>query len=194
MNNKIALTTYVDYVMDEFKIPKEKSNFLKVRKKFQRELDKKGLWENAETKRIGRSQTKLFYEYDLENVRLSMRDYLLKNGTIDKDKYHDYLNSIDIYLENRYIESEEESDEEKEKREQRELENSFKATHREILDLKIDALFKVFYEDIDIEKWDSDRIYVQIIDDIDMQNIETFNCINRLKNPVDSYCKRKKED
>lgn len=189
MNNKIALTTYVDYIMDEFKIPKTKSNFLKVRKKFQRELDKQGLWKKAETKRIGRSQTKFFYEYDLENVRLSMRDYLVKNGLIDRDEYYEYLTRIDKQMENMFLEPEDTIISEEEQ-----LENSFKASSTDILNLKIDAIFKVFYEDIDIEKWNSDRIYVQIVDDIDAQNIETFNTVNRLKNPVDSYCKRKTEE
>lgn len=189
MNNKIALTTYVDYIMDEFKIPKEKSNFLKVRKKFQRELDKRGLWKEAETKRIGRSQTKLFYEYDLDNVRLSMRDYLVKNGLIDRDEYYEYLARIDKQMENMFAEPEDTIISEEE-----EFENSCKASSTDIFNLKIDAIFKVFYEDIDIEKWNSDRIYVRVIDDIDAQNIETFNIVNRLKNPVDSYCKRKKED
>ena len=41
MVNKISLTTYVEYIMEEFGIPNEKANFVKVRKKFQRELDKK---------------------------------------------------------------------------------------------------------------------------------------------------------
>ena len=40
MVNKISLSTYVEYIMEEFGIPKNKANFVKVRKKFQRELDK----------------------------------------------------------------------------------------------------------------------------------------------------------
>lgn len=191
MVNKISLTTYVEYIMEEFGIPQNKANFVKVRKKFQRELDRNGLWEKAETKLDGRTKTKLFSENDLFYVRLSIRDYLLKNGTVDKDKYYAYLESIDDYLESRFDEPKEESKEEKAKRD---LENSLKATHQEILDLKIDAIFKVFYDDINIEQWNEDKIYIGTIDDMDAQSIETFNAKERLANPLKYYCKRKKED
>lgn len=191
MVNKISLSTYVEYIMEEFGIPKNKANFVKVRKKFQRELDKKGLWENADTKLDGRTKTKIFSENDLFYARLSIRDYLLKNGNIDKAKYYAYLDSIDDYLESRFEEPKEESKEEKENRE---IENSLKATHQEILDLKIDAIFKVFYEDIDIEQWNKDKIYTGTIDDMDAQSIECFNAKERLANPLRYYCKRKKED
>lgn len=186
MVNKISLSTYVEYIMEEFGIPKNKANFVKVRKKFQRELDKKGLWEKAETKLDGRTKTKIFSENDLFYARLSIRDYLLKNGNIDKAKYYAYLDSIDDYLESRFEEPKEESREEKE--------NRVKVTHQEILDLKIDAIFKIFYDDIDIEQWNSDKIYVDEIDDMDAQCIECFNARERLANPLKYYCKRKKED
>lgn len=191
MVNKISLSTYVEYIMEEFGIPKNKANFVKVRKKFQRELDKKGLWEKAETKLDGRTKTKIFSENDLFYARLSIRDYLLKNGNIDKAKYYAYLDSIDDYLESRFEEPKEESREEKENREKY---NRVKATHQEILDLKIDAIFKIFYDDIDIEQWNSDKIYVDEIDDMDAQCIECFNARERLANPLKYYCKRKKED
>lgn len=190
MSRKIALSTYVEDIMDIFEIPNKHSNFARIRKKFQRELDKMGVWEKAETKRIGRSKTKLFSENDLLSARLSITDYLLKNGNIDEEKYKAYkddFNNPDNFSTVRMLEKEEE-------KEFLRMCGIHEVTHQEKLNLMIEAIYKVFYEDINIELWNIDKATGSLANFDDPQGIEGFKVMERLNNPVESYCKRKKED
>jgi hypothetical protein len=190
MSRKIALSTYVEDIMDIFEIPNKHSNFARIRKKFQRELDKMGVWEKAETKRIGRSKTKLFSENDLFLARLSITDYLLKNGNIDEERYKAYKDDFhnpDNFSTVRMQEKEEE-------KEFLRTCGIHEVTHQEKINLMIEAIYKVFYEDINIELWNSDKATGSLANFDDPTSIEGFKIMERLNNPVESYCKRKKED
>lgn len=190
MSRKIALSTYVEDTMDIFEIPNNKSNFARIRKKFQRELDKMGVWKKAKTKRIGRSKTKLFSENDLLSARLSITDYLLKNGNIDEESYKAYQDDFKN-ADNFSLVRTQEKEEEKEFLR---MCGISEVTHQEKLNLMIEAIFKVFYDEIDIELWNSDKATGSLANFDDPQGIEGFKVMKRLNNPVDSYCKRKKED
>lgn len=190
MSRKIALSTYVEDTMDIFEIPNNKSNFARIRKKFQRELDKMGVWQKAETKRIGRSKTKLFSENDLLSARLSITNYLLKNGNIDEERYKSYKDDF----KNPDNFSPAIMEKKKEEKEFLEMCGIYEVTHQQKINLMIEAIYKVFYEDIDIELWNSDKATGSLANFDDPQGIEGFKVIERLNNPVESYCKRKKED
>ena len=82
MLNKISLSVYVEDILNEFNISNDE--FKKIRKKYQRELQKKGYWDKAEMKFIGRTKIKYFYEKDLWFVTTSILNYLLKNRSKTK--------------------------------------------------------------------------------------------------------------
>ena len=82
MLNKISLSVYVEDILKEFNISNDE--FKKIRKKYQRELQKKGYWDKAEMKFIGRTKIKYFYEKDLWFVTTSILNYLLKNRSKTK--------------------------------------------------------------------------------------------------------------
>lgn len=84
MLNKISLSVYVEDILNEFNISNDE--FGKIRKKYQRELQKKGYWDKAEMKFIGRTKIKYFYEKDLWFVTTSILNYLLKNRSKIKTK------------------------------------------------------------------------------------------------------------
>lgn len=77
MLNKISLSVYVEDILNEFNISDDK--FEKIRKKYQRELQKMGYWDKAEIKFIGRTKIKYFSEKDLWFATASILNYLLKN-------------------------------------------------------------------------------------------------------------------
>ena len=86
MLNKISLSVYVEDILNEFNISDDELTFKKIRKKYQRELQKMGYWDKAETKLDGRTKTKFFYEKDLWFVTTSILNYLLENKNKSKNK------------------------------------------------------------------------------------------------------------
>ena len=95
MLNKISLSVYVEDILNEFNISDDELTFNKIRKKYQRELQKMGYWDKAEIKFIGRSKIKLFFEIELYEVGLKVSDYLFKNNEIDEISYNNYKKIVD---------------------------------------------------------------------------------------------------
>ena len=65
-----TLTDYVNTQIEKFEIPDTEKNRSKLRIKFTRELQKLGYWETAEKKVIGRNETRLFTDEQLEHLSI----------------------------------------------------------------------------------------------------------------------------
>lgn len=189
MKNKYTLTTYIEDIFTNYEIEYTKKNFNAIRIKFERELKRLNLWENAEQKLIGKKITRLFHYLDLKKVEVISRDYLLKKSKIDKNEYLKHLDKYDYYMENRDIINDEINNE---------LENSYNnyipyISEQEKINLMIEALFYKFFDGINIELWQKDLDQVEFTDDSDADDIVYFTALNRLNNKVNSYV-IKKED
>lgn len=183
MKNKYTLTTYIEDIFTNYEIEHTKKNFNAIRIKFERELKRLNLWENAEQKLIGKKITRLFHYLDLKKVEVISRDYLLKKSKIDKNKYLKHLDKYDYYMENRDIINDEINNE---------LEDSYNnytpyVSEQEKINLMIEALFYKFFNGIDVEKWQKDLERVEFTDESDADDIVYFSALNRLDNKVKSY-------
>lgn len=183
MKNKYTLTTYIEDIFTNYEIEYTKKNFSAIRIKFERELKRLNLWENAEQKLIGKKITRLFHYLDLKKVEVISRDYLLKKSKIDKNKYLKHLDKYDYYMENRDIINDEINNE---------LEDSYNnytpyVSEQEKINLMIEALFYKFFNGIDVEKWQKDLERVEFTDESDADDIVYFSALNRLDNKVKSY-------
>lgn len=183
MKNKYTLTTYIEDIFTNYEIEYTKKNFNAIRIKFERELKRLNLWENAEQKLIGKKITRLFHYLDLKKVEVISRDYLLKKSKIDKNKYLKHLDKYDYYMENRDIINDEINNE---------LEDSYNnytpyVSEQEKINLMIEALFYKFFNGIDVEKWQKDLERVEFTDESDTDDIVYFSALNRLDNKVKSY-------
>lgn len=183
MKNKYTLTTYIEDIFTNYEIEYTKKIFNAIRIKFERELKRLNLWENAEQKLIGKKITRLFHYLDLKKVEVISRDYLLKKSKIDKNKYLKHLDKYDYYMENRDIINDEINNE---------LEDSYNnytpyVSEQEKINLMIEALFYKFFNGIDVEKWQKDLERVEFTDESDADDIVYFSALNRLDNKVKSY-------
>ena len=95
MLNKISLSVYVKDIVSEFNISNDELTFNKVRRKYERELRKRDLWDKAEIKFNGRSKVKMFSVIELYEVGLKVSDYLFKIKEIDKISYDNYKKIVD---------------------------------------------------------------------------------------------------
>lgn len=183
MKNKYTLTTYIEDIFTNYEIEYTKKNFNAIRIKFERELKRLNLWENAEQKLIGKKITRLFDYLDLKKVEVNSRNYLLKKSKINKNEYLKHLDKYDYYMDNRDIINDEINNE---------LENSYNnytpyVSEQEKINLMIEALFYKFFNGIDVEKWQKDLERVEFTDESDADDIVYFSALNRLDNKVKSY-------
>ena len=75
-----------------FQIPKNRS---KLRIKFSRELQKLGYWDTAEKKVIGRNETRLFTDEQLNQLSIKVEPHLLKQGNIDIEELEEYRQNFE---------------------------------------------------------------------------------------------------
>jgi hypothetical protein len=189
MKNKYTLTTYIEDIFTNYKIEYTKKIFNAIRIKFERELKRLNLWDNAEQKLIGKKITRLFNYLDLKKVEVNSRDYLLKKSKIDKAEYLKHLDRYDFYMANRDIVNDEINTV---------IENSYNnytpyVSEQEQINLMIEALFYKFFNGIDVELWQKDLDRVEFTDEADADDIVYFTALNRLNNKVKSYVVEKKD-
>ena len=97
-----TLTDYINIQIEKFDIPNTEKNQNKLRIKFTRTLQKLGYWENAEKKIIGRNETRLFTDEQLNHLSHDVETYLLKQGNIDIEELEEYRQSSEEYIEKIY--------------------------------------------------------------------------------------------
>ena len=185
MKNKYTLTTFVEDIITNYKLEHTEKNFKKIRIKFERELKRLNLWDNAEKKLIGKKLTRIFRYSDLKRIEIESRDYLLKNSKIDKNEYLKHLDKCDDIIENRFIDESEDNN----------IDHIYKpfVSNQDKIELMIEALFYKFYDGIDVDLWEKDLRKIEFVDEFDMQDITYFNASNRLNNKFKAYVKNKKD-
>lgn len=182
-----TLTDYVNTQIEKFDIPDTEKNRSKLRIKFTRELQRLGYWDTAEKKVIGRNETRLFTDEQLNHLSIEVEPYLLKQGNVDIEELEEYRQNFEDYIEEISNQTNESY--------QQQLEAEEYApptvTKREAMEVMLTALFQKFFEPLDVQKWNQDKATIHFSELSDMTDTDYVLASMRLNNPVQSYTKEK---
>ena len=199
-----TLTQFIDEQCTKLNLKKDQKTLMKMRTKFVRTLKELGIWENAETRLIDRSKTKVFTNAQLYELHQAVRPYLLKllpeherleieqtqenNLNIIKEHIDEVETKLTLSMENYDL------DEYK-----KYIEKQYEPpipTQEEINSLMLEALFLKFFEPINIKQWSDDLALIDFIDPYDsdeVTDIINIKAQNRLKDKIKAYVKEKKD-
>lgn len=190
MSKYTTLTQFIEEQMEKFDIQDNEKNFFKLRQKFQRELKKLNIWEEANTKLIGRSKTRVFTKEQLSRLYIRVEAYLVKLSPIDKEKLESYRNQLESNKESFYNTDWNEFYKD-------ENYPNIKVTKKMKQEFMLEAVFLKFFEPINTKQWEDDLELDSVVDDFDEEwagSIEVFNARQRLENKISAYTKEKKQD
>ena len=182
-----TLTDYVNTQIEKFDIQDTEKNRNKLRIKFTRTLQELGYWDTAEKKVIGRNETRLFTDEQLNQLSIKVEPYLLKQGNIDTEELEEYRQNFEQYIEDVSNQTNETY------QQQIEAEQYVppKVTKREAMEVMLTALFEKFFEPLDVQKWNQDKATIHFAELSDMTDTDYVLASIRLNNPVQSYTKEK---
>lgn len=183
MTEYTTLTEFVKKQMTTFGIKDNEKNFAKLRIKFTRVLKEMKIWDQAETKLIGKKYTKVFSRQELQLLYNEVEPYLLRQSNINIQKLEAYRREHAEYMDNLFSGK---------------LDNYYndpyeapKVSPQEKMEVMITALFEKFFEPLDLEKWNDDKALTFYLGAEDADSIDYFLASERLKNPTQSYTKPK---
>lgn len=185
MANKTTLTQFVAEQIERFEIDDNPKTINKIRIKCTRVLKELGMWDNAETKLIGRKKTKVFSEEQLSKLYSVIEPYLIKISNIDLSDYNEYLSKYREYMDKMLAGNYEDDIDE-------EQYTSPRVTKEEMRDVMIEALFSLYFDPLDITQWNKDKDLTFQTDPIYADNVDYYQALKRLNNPLQSYTKPKK--
>jgi len=182
-----TLTDYVNTQIEKYDIPDTEKNRSKLRIKFTRELQRLRYWDTAEKKVIGRNETRLFTDEQLNQLSIEVEPYLLKQGNVDIEELEEYRQNFENYIEDIHNQTNESHQQQLEA----EQYEAPKVTKREAMEVMLTALFEKFFEPLDFQKWNQDKATIHFAELTDMTNTDYVLASMRLNNPVQSYTKEK---
>lgn len=164
----ITINDFINEIIEEYSISNDKKTIDKLRKKITRTLQEQGKWDNAKTITLGQNRpSKIFTYTDLENVKYTINEYLLKLSSKNIDfeqelSRHDYFTDFGEY--GRFFDDEYNTDpnlisvrDELIKRDEHaRIMKQFNKT--EIMELMVTALFNAQF-DINYKLWANDKAY-----------------------------------
>ena len=182
-----TLTDYVNTQIEKFDIPDTEKNRNKLRIKFTRTLQELGYWDTAEKKVIGRNETRLFTDEQLNQLSIKVEPYLLKQSNVDAEELEEYRQNFESYIEDISNQTNESYQQQLEE----EQYEPPKVTRKEAMEVMLTALFEKFFEPLDIKKWNQDKATIHFAELSDMTDTDYILASMRLNNPVQSYTKEK---
>lgn len=182
-----TLTDYVNTQIEKYDIPDTEKNRSKLRIKFTRELKRLRYWDTAEKKVIGRNETRLFTDEQLNQLSIEVEPYLLKQGNVDIEELEEYRQNFENYVEDIHNQTNESHQQQLEA----EQYEAPRVTKREAMEVMLTALFQKFFEPLDVQKWNQDKETIHFAELTDMTNTDYILASMRLNNPVQSYTKEK---
>ena len=182
-----TLTDYVNTQIEKYDIPDTEKNRSKLRIKFTRELKRLRYWDTAEKKVIGRNETRLFSDQQLNDLSIEVEPYLLKQGNVDIEELEKYRQNFENYVEDIHNQTNESHQQQLEA----EQYEAPRVTKREAMEVMLTALFEKFFEPLDVQKWNQDKETIHFAELTDMTDTDYVLASMRLNNPVQSYTKEK---
>lgn len=184
MNSYTTLSEFVEQQMTKFGIEKNEKNFSKLRIKFTRVLKDLKIWDQAETKLIGKKHTKVFSRQQLIALYNEVESYLLKHSDIDIAKLETHRREHAQYMDDLFSGKFDKYDSDPYE--------APKVTSQEKMEVMITALFEKFFEPLDLKTWNEDKATTFYLGPEDADNIDYFLASERLNNPLQSYTQPKK--
>ncbi|MWV57210.1 hypothetical protein, partial [Streptococcus zhangguiae] len=182
-----TLTDYVNTQIEKYDISDTEKNRSKLRIKFTRTLQELGYWDTAEKRVIGRNETRLFTNEQLNHLSIKVEPYLLKQGNVDIEELEEYRQNFEQYIEDISNQTNESYQQQLEE----EQYEPPKVTKREAMEVMLTALFEKFFEPLDVQKWNQDKATIHFAELVDMTDTDYILASMRLNNPVQSYTKEK---
>ena len=182
-----TLTDYVNTQIEKYDIPDTEKNRSKLRIKFTRELKRLRYWDTAEKKVIGRNETRLFTDEQLNQLSIEVEPYLLKQGNVDIEELEEYRQNFENYVEDIHNQTNESHQQQLEA----EQYEAPRVTKREAMEVMLTALFQKFFEPLDVQKWNQDKETIHFAELTDMTDTDYVLASMRLNNPVQSYTREK---
>lgn len=182
-----TLTDYVNTQIEKFDIPDTEKNRSKLRIKFTRKLQELGYWDTAEKRIIGRNETRLFTDQQLNHLSIEVEAYLLKQGNVNIEELKEYRQNFEQHIEDT-INQTNESHQQQLEAEQYEPP---RVTKREAMEVMLTAIFEKFFEPLDVQKWNQDKATIHFAELSDMTDTDYILASMRLNNPTKSYTKEK---
>jgi putative uncharacterized protein orf8 len=183
MNSYTTLSEFVEQQMTKFGIEKNEKNFSKLRIKFTRVLKDLKIWDQAETKLIGKKHTKVFSRQQLIALYNEVESYLLKHSDIDIAKLETHRREHAQYMDDLFSGKFDKYDSDPYE--------APKVTSQEKMEVMITALFEKFFEPLDLKTWNEDKATTFYLGPEDADNIDYFLASERLNNPLQSYTQPK---
>lgn len=196
---KIKLTTYVKDVVEEYGIPDTRTR--NIRTMFVKHLQKANLWDNADQANDIR-KSKIFDPKELYTIKQRLHNYLQENNkeAIEKTK----IRKEQIAQKKEIERLRKNMVEDVMSYRDRMREERCKITDEMKRDIMLEALYNMYFEDVDVEQWYSDRV---TMDKFYMDNLRAEHkgqprrdknrperaASKRLENRAQSYCKKKGE-
>lgn len=194
---KIKLTTYVKDIVKEYGIPDTRTR--NIRTMFVKHLQKANLWDDADQAN-DITKTKIFDTKDLETIKQRLHTYLQENNkeAIEKTK----IRREQIAQKKETERLRKNMVEDVMSYRDRMREERCKITGEMKRDIMLEALYNMYFEDVDVEQWYSDRV---TMDKFYMDNLRAEHkgqprrdknrperaASKRLENRAQSYCKKK---
>lgn len=197
---KIKLTTYVKDVVKEYGIPDTRTR--NIRTMFVKQLQKANLWDNADQAN-DITKTKIFDPKDLDTIKQRLYNYLQENNkeAIEKTK----IRREQIAQKKEIERLRKNMVEDVLSYRDRIREERCKITDEMKRDIMLEALYNMYFEDIDIEQWYSDRVTMDKFYAYNLRadykgqprrdkNRPERAASKRLENRALSYCKKVNEN
>lgn len=194
---KIKLTTYVKDVVKEYGIPDTRTR--NIRAMFVKHLQKANLWDNADQAN-DITKTKIFDPKDLDTIKQRLHNYLQENDkeAIEKTKIRreQIAQKKEIERLRKNMVEDVLSYRDRMRKERCKITDEMKR------DIMLEALYNMYFEDIDIEQWYSDRVTMDKFYAYNLRadykgqprrdkNRPERAASKRLENRAQSYCKKK---
>ncbi|TWT09772.1 hypothetical protein [Streptococcus sp. sy004] len=192
MKSHRTLNQFIDEQITKFEIPDTEQNQKRLRAKFMRVLKELNFWDNAETRIVGKSKTKVFTQDQLLQLYLKVENYLIKHSTIDEDDLAKYISEATAAIQNYHDTLDKTPDELLKKEEEQKYEPP-KISTKTLNHYMLKALFEVFYEPFDITQWNKDLAEYHFTDIEDIDTVNYYLVQKRLNDPISAYTKLRKE-
>ena len=182
-----TIKEFTDLLMEEFGLEKSERNKHKIRTKLVRTLKEHNYWDNLKTMKKGQLHIKYLDTYQQETVFDLLKDYMIKQSessiesSPSSEKY--------LYKMNDFLSTKIDSSSFSKKLIFDFLKNNVSDEVTEMMEIKamVKAIFNIFYEDLDLDRWEKDLLIRKYVENEEIKSVVE----ERLSKPEKYYTKKR---
>lgn len=182
-----TIKEFTDLLMEEFGLEKNERNTHKIRTKLVRTLKDYNYWDNLKTMKKGKLHIKYLDTYQQETVFDLIKDYMIKQSESSIESSPSSENYL--YKVNDFLSTKIDSSSLNKKFLFNFLKNSVSDEVTEMMEIKamVKAIFNIFYEDLDLDRWEKDLIIRKYVENEEIKSMVE----ERLSKPEKYYTKKR---